>query len=1267
MLVAWIMRRQSRGRSATVRVIVGMICGLLAPIAANAQAVEPFSSEDRNAVLRNAWSSQRSQPSEVAVQVRSTEGALFTDYGRAWEPVDTNLPGSAEPISSPTDFEEYGRDLRLQGSTGNPARLVQIDVGGLEALKGEVDQGRRSSVVLNLEPGHEWPAIFERSAPTERGYSLSGHLADDALSSVTFIVNGSIVSGMVSSVHGTWTIRNRGGATYEVVRTRGEGRCSVQSAVGSRPTNGEAGQQRAAAAEEDDGDEIDVLVLFTPAARQWAGGLDEMRALVDLWMAATNEAYLAGAAVQRIVLAGAVEVDYVESDEPEGNTIDLGRLWARDDGFMDEIHDLRDGYAADIVHLIVDHPRWVTGGAGYFPPRIVDDDGAVSLDWDGRFGFSVSEVEDVPSTFAHELGHNMGLNHDRYVQLQGGVVWNLPFPHSYGYVNQRAFEDEVPDTSRWHTIMAYQFQCFHQGDFNCVRLMRFSNPSQVYPEGGGDAMGVAGDEPSEAVAGPSDAVRTLDATRSIVGNYRQRADACRVTLSETSRTVDEGGASLSVEVQGKEGCSWRAWTPNGDFISVDETVGSGGESVTIRVEPNDGFARIGYVYVAAEGFVVRQRGIHAVADVCERTPAVATALVNQSGREDCATVTEFDLLSIGELDLDIWDDDRFALIPGRERLNGLEAIDFEGLSQLRRLSLVGHGLNKFGNPIPGMGIASLREGVFDHLVELKRLNMHSSGLTTIEPGAFGATKKLTTLYLSSNGLGHVALGIFDGLTELIFLALSNNGLSTLPEGVFGDLGRLGAIHLGENDFTTVPRALRSGLDEVTLVGLGFNPLQHLPDNAFTGLPKLNHISLFGAELSSIGPNAFADVSNLSRLDLRYNRLTELSTRIPGANILAIWLTGNRVATLGDGVFAGFTSEYCNGSTISLRLDLRENPGAPFELAVELDRVDGGDAAASPAQIVARVREGAPWPLTVSVAAGNDGLDTQNVRIGNGEVQSEPFEAAGGGPVTLRISSVDELPASYKGIKAVAGEPLVLFSMKDEALTVGGRPLAVDLDAALAKDGVAWEYVAVSSDGGVATVRVDGATLFVDPQAEGTTTVTVTATGEDGSQTVRAFEVRVSSPTLAEVGYMPSATEMSRQGFVRVINHYGQSGEVRVDAFDSTGTEFGPLTLSIRRQRNAPFQLGRPREWQCCEGTIRRHRPRAGRLAAGTGQRSGHRGALLHPDDRWLPDVDARRRTGTGWRPPGAVLQSGCQPQPGEPPAADQSRRRRRRGHNSRCR
>ena len=196
---------------------------------------------------------------------------------------------------------------------------------------------------------------------------------------------------------------------------------------------------------------IDVAVFYTPAARRLAGGTAEIEAEIDLLVAETNQAYEDSGVNQGIVLAAAEEVPYEE--ENASGLLAVDRLAEERDGYMDEVHAIRERVGADLVHLIAE---------------VTDVGGAALLA--GAFG--LTGATGGAGVFAHELGHNMGLSHDRYVD-HGRLAY------SYGYVNQRAFVDGAPESSRWSTIMAYPNQCSDAG-FGCDWILRFSNPNQSY-------------------------------------------------------------------------------------------------------------------------------------------------------------------------------------------------------------------------------------------------------------------------------------------------------------------------------------------------------------------------------------------------------------------------------------------------------------------------------------------------------------------------------------------------------------------------------------------------------------------------------------------------------------------------------------------------------------------------------------------------------------------------------------------------------------------
>ncbi len=218
---------------------------------------------------------------------------------------------------------------------------------------------------------------------------------------------------------------------------------------------------------------INIMVVYTPAAAASYGGTAATIASITTAISNMNIANANSGVNANVVfnLAHAAETNYIES----GNiNTDLVALRTNNDGIMDEIHTLRTTYQADLVSLIVATPT-NTCGLGY-----VNSD---PTNYRADLGFNVIIAGCVVSNFslAHELGHNMGLQHDWYVNSSA-----LPCEHHHGYVNQAALVTGAATSKRWRTILAYDNQCSAAG-FNCTRLNFWSNPDILR---NGDPMGI---------------------------------------------------------------------------------------------------------------------------------------------------------------------------------------------------------------------------------------------------------------------------------------------------------------------------------------------------------------------------------------------------------------------------------------------------------------------------------------------------------------------------------------------------------------------------------------------------------------------------------------------------------------------------------------------------------------------------------------------------------------------------------------------------------
>ena len=227
-------------------------------------------------------------------------------------------------------------------------------------------------------------------------------------------------------------------------------------------------------------------------------------------------------------------VDYIENR----NFTDIVRLADLEDGYLDEVHELRDLYAADLVHLLVGRNDYFCGVANDILEQ--EEDGTFN---DSAFGITVDGCGGL--TFAHELGHNMGLRHDRYQVLRNEARRDSIDGYNYGYVNQRMFRPGAPESARWRTVMAYDAQCHDSLDgFWCPKILYFSNPDLTY---NGDLLGVPVNHLSGGADGPAHAARTLNENRQVVANFRQSSTSTpKVGLTLSPYWLAENGGSSTV-------------------------------------------------------------------------------------------------------------------------------------------------------------------------------------------------------------------------------------------------------------------------------------------------------------------------------------------------------------------------------------------------------------------------------------------------------------------------------------------------------------------------------------------------------------------------------------------------------------------------------------------------------------------------------------------------------------------------------------------------
>ena len=266
--------------------------------------------------------------------------------------------------------------------------------------------------------------------------------------------------------------------------------------------------------------DIKLLVVYTATAQSKVA---DINSLIDLAITETNAGYGNSGINAKVSLAHKAKVNYTEA--PNSST-DLTRLAAKNDGYMDEVHSLRDQYAADVVVLVHD----TNGYCGQADAIGANADSAfVIVDYDCATGYY---------SFGHEIGHLQGARHN-----PENDPTTTPYAYGHGYQDPQ---------SRWRSVMAYNCNS------GCTRINYWSNPNKTY---NGDVMGTTAQ---------NDNARVLNLTSPVMANFRtgvilppeevvlENNQALTVAGAKDSQTfysfsVPSGASNISIVTSGGTG------------------------------------------------------------------------------------------------------------------------------------------------------------------------------------------------------------------------------------------------------------------------------------------------------------------------------------------------------------------------------------------------------------------------------------------------------------------------------------------------------------------------------------------------------------------------------------------------------------------------------------------------------------------------------------------------------------------------------------------
>lgn len=329
--------------------------------------------------------------------------------------------------------------------------------------------------------------------------------------SAAFVVRDGVLVGQVASPHAVYRIGYAPDGTQVIEQIDSEAlpresRPIIPAATADSPSTNVGAEIPDVAS--DTASQIDVMVLYTAAARAVAGGAAAMRAEVDLFIGLANQAYANTDLVQRLRLVYTGEIAITETTGDQ----DLTNLRGNP-----TVARLRSLTRADVVSLITDHgPTSTVCGIGYL--MIANSTGFAPN------AFSVVERDCATTiqTFTHELGHNMGAHHDPFVATGDSTM----FAYSHGYVDL---------VGKFRTIMAYPDQCSVAG-LSCPRIVSFSSPLFT---SGGHAIGTAL---------TSDNSRTLSQTGNTVANFNTALVGPPSASTGVNKRVFAAGDTLVLSV-----------------------------------------------------------------------------------------------------------------------------------------------------------------------------------------------------------------------------------------------------------------------------------------------------------------------------------------------------------------------------------------------------------------------------------------------------------------------------------------------------------------------------------------------------------------------------------------------------------------------------------------------------------------------------------------------------------------------------------------------
>ena len=505
------MSRNARPRSSSARVLGAWLFITMSLLLGNANALHTQRSPDAEAIAVNA-----SHPDMVALLLDS-EAVAAPESRRSSAPPDhvaATLTAARRFRSVEMNPQATAPDALAEGDTlylglFDDVHLwavidsVSTDINGVQAIRGRIEGADFGTILLSVSAGRVLARI--EIAERQQEYVISdfgkpiGHVVQEIDPDLKDVLE-----------EGPPQLLPLDGLQKS---TRAQRFPSAGESSGTRDT-------------------VDLMIVYTPAAREWADSeATSVNHVINQSIARGQMALDNSQIGITLNLTAAMEVSYTES---ASSLTDLYRLtfhagydpWSLEGEprHMDEVHRWRDTHGADLVALFsrandVGGVGWLLNTAGGWP----------------ELGFQVVRVQQAHTsyTYIHEIGHTLGAHHHKAQLYQPGPGL---YPYSAGW------RWTGTDGGRYCSVMTYESGLYFPDGLTHVAIPYFSSPSLTFS---GTATGDTTD---------GDNSRTLMSTKAAVASYRppRVVDFVVTDISLTPSSPEAGGVfTAKVTVKNK--------------------------------------------------------------------------------------------------------------------------------------------------------------------------------------------------------------------------------------------------------------------------------------------------------------------------------------------------------------------------------------------------------------------------------------------------------------------------------------------------------------------------------------------------------------------------------------------------------------------------------------------------------------------------------------------------------------------------------------------